>query len=35
MNKVFATILFLEYLVGNFSYAQDIDDLELLDPSEM
>ncbi len=35
MNKVFVTLLFLDYLVGNFSYAQSIDDLELLDPTDI
>ncbi len=35
MNKVFVTLLFLDYLVGSYSYAQNIDDLELLDPTDI
>ncbi|MBC96682.1 MAG: hypothetical protein CME63_02970 [Halobacteriovoraceae bacterium] len=35
MNKLFISILFLDYLMGSFSLAQDIDDLELLDPSDI
>ncbi len=35
MNKVLVSLLLLEYLVGSFSYAQDIDDLELLDPTDI